>query len=178
MIGVVLLAALLLLALAIYVAVRRKPAPEEPRGNDQTEADDATIESRDPGDAAFDAAFAKHIAPHTDKYFSTRIAGASDMTAEGSRRRAAIKKCEPMELLRLELDPKHPIDPQAIAVKRVDGSQLGYLQRRVANDLHRDAGEPVSWSAIFKQADRHPTTEEVVGAIIVLTRSKLESEDA
>jgi len=178
MIGVVLLAALLLLALAIYVAVRRKPASEEPRGNDQTEADDATIESRDPGDAAFDAAFAKHIAPHTDKYFSTRVAGASDMTAEGSRRRAAIKKCEPMELLRLELDPNHPVDPQAIAVTRVDGSQLGYLQRRVANDLHRDAGEPVSWSAIFKQADRHPTTEEVVGAIIVLTRSKLESEDA
>jgi hypothetical protein len=88
------------------------------------------------------------------------------MNADGSRRRAAIEKCEPMELLRLELDPKHPIDPQAIAVKRVDGSQLGYLKRRVANDLHRDADEPVSWSAIFKHADRHPTTEEVVGAVI------------
>jgi hypothetical protein len=94
------------------------------------------------------------------------------MTAEGSRRRAAIKECQPMELLRLELDPNHPRDPQPIGVKREDGSQLGYLERRVANDLHRDAGEPVSWSAIFKQADRHPTTEEVVGAIIVLTRSK------
>jgi HIRAN domain len=136
------------------------------------------IASGDPGNAAFDAAFEKHIAPHTDKYFSTRIAGASDMNADGSRRRAAIEKCEPMELLRLELDPNHPIDPQAIAVTRVDGSQLGYLKRRVANDLHRDAGEPVSWSAIFKQADRHPTTEEVVGAVIVLTRSKLDSEDA
>jgi HIRAN domain len=178
MIGVVLLAALLLLALAIYVTVRHKPASEELRGNDQTEADDVIIASPDSGDAAFDAAFAKHVVPHTDKYFSTRISGASDLTAEGSRRRAAIKKCEPMELLRLELDPNHPIDPQAIAVKRVDGSQLGYLERRVANDLHRDAGEPVSWSAIFKHADRHPTTEEVVGAVIVLTRSKLDSEDA
>jgi HIRAN domain len=178
MIGVVLLAALLLVALAIYVAVGRKPASEAPRGNDQTRDDDAIIASPDPGDAAFDAAFAKHIAPHTDKYFSTRIASASDKNAEGGRRRAVIEECEPMELLRLDLDPNHPTDPQAIAVKRVDGSQLGYLQRRVANDLHRDAGEPVSWSAIFKQADRHPTTEEVVGAIIVLTRSKLESEDA
>jgi hypothetical protein len=166
MIGVILLAALLLLALAIYVAVRRKPASEEPRWNDQTEAEDAMIASGDPGNAAFDAAFEKHIAPHTDKYFSTRIAGASDMNADGSRGRTAIEKCEPMELLRLELDPNHPIDPQAIAVTRVDGSQLGYLKRRVANDLHRDAGEPVSWSAIFKHADRHPTTEEVVGAVI------------
>jgi hypothetical protein len=60
MIGVVLLAALLLLVLAIYVAARRKPGSEELRGNDQTEADHATIESRGPGDAAFDAAFAKH----------------------------------------------------------------------------------------------------------------------
>lgn len=178
MIGVVLLAALLLLALAIYVTVRHKPASEELRGNDQTEADNAIIAGPDSGDAAFDAAFAKHVAPHTDKYFSTRIAGASDPTAEGSRRRAAIQQCEPMELLRLELDPNHAIDPQAIAVKRVDGSQLGYLERRVANDLHRDAGEPASWSAIFKHADRHPTTEEVVGAVIVLTRSKLDSEDA
>jgi HIRAN domain len=177
MIGVVLLAALLLVALGIYVAVRRKPASEELRGNDRTEVDDATIDS-DPADAAFDAAFAKHVAPHTDKYFSTKVAGASDLTAEGSRRRAAIKKCEPMELLRLEVDPNHPINLQAIAVNRVDGSQLGYLERRVANDLHRDAGEPVSWSAIFKRADRHPTTEEVVGAIIVLTRSKLDSKDA
>jgi hypothetical protein len=166
MIGVVLLAALLLLALAIYVAVRRKPASEELRGSDQIEDDDAMIASGDPGNAAFDAAFEKHIAPHTDKYFSTRIAGASDMNADGSRRRAAIEKCEPMELLRLELDPNHPIDPQAIAVTRVDGSQLGYLKRRVATDLHRDADEPVSWSAIFKHADRHPTTEEVVGAVI------------
>ena len=178
MIGAVLLAALLLVALAIYVAVGRKPASEAPRGSDQTEDDDAMFASPDPGDAAFDAAFAKHIAPHTDKYFSTKIAGASDMNADGSRRRAAIKKCEPMELLRLELEPNHPIDPWAVAVKRVDGSQLGYLERRVANGLHGDAGEPVSWSAIFKQADRHPTTEEVVGAVIVLTRSKLDSEDA
>jgi len=74
-----------------------------------------------------------------------------------------------MELLRLSVEPNNPADPKAIAVKRVDGSQLGYLERRVASDLHRDAGEPVSWSAIFKQVNLHPTTEEVVGAVIVLT---------
>jgi hypothetical protein len=178
MIGVVLLAALLLLTLVIYVAVRRRPASDDLRGNDHADEDDLTIASRDPGDAAFDAAFEKHIAPHTDKYFSTRIAGASDLNADGSRRTSIIEKCEPMELLRLEVEPTHPVDSKGIAVKRSDGSQLGYLQRRVASDLHRDAGEPVSWSAIFKRAERHPATEEVVGAVIVLTRSKLNPEDA
>jgi hypothetical protein len=58
----------------------------------------------------------------------------------------------------------------------VDGSQLGYLDWRLASDIHRDAGKPWSWSAIFKHANRHPSTDEVVGAVIVLTRSKLDAE--
>jgi hypothetical protein len=78
-----------------------------------------------------------------------------------------------MEVLRLESEPNNPIDPNAIAVKRVDGSQLGYLENRVASELHRDAGKPMSWSAIFRHANRNPLTDEVVGAIIVLTRSEL-----
>ena len=82
-----------------------------------------------------------------------------------------------MEVLRLELEPNNPVDPNAIAVKRVDGSQLGYLESRVASDLHRDAGKPMSWSAIFSHANRHPSTDEVVGAVIVLTRSELGHED-
>jgi hypothetical protein len=35
----------------------------------------------------------------------------------------------------------------------------------------------VSWSAIFKYANRHPSTNEVVGAVIVLTRSNIEPGD-
>jgi hypothetical protein len=76
-----------------------------------------------------------------------------------------------MEELLLELEPNNSGDPKAIAVKRVDGSQLGYLERRVASDLHRDACKPVSWSAIFKHANLHPETDKVVGATIVLTQS-------
>ena len=131
--------------------------------------------SQHPDDDAFEAAFQKHIAPHTNKYFNARIAGVSSPNADGSSRRSIITKCEPMEILRLELDPGNPADPNAIAVKRVDGTQLGYLERGAASDLHRDAGEPVSWSAIFKYTDRHPSTDEVVGAVIVLTRSNIES---
>jgi hypothetical protein len=155
---IVLVAALVLLILTIYFALRTK-----------------TSASGD--DDAFDAAFEKHIAPHTNKYFNARIAGASSPNADGSSRPSIIEKCEPMEILRLELEPDNPADPNAIAVKRVDGTQLGYLERGAASDLHRDAGKPVSWSAIFKYANRHPSTDEVVGAVIVLTRSNIESGD-
>jgi hypothetical protein len=173
-IGVVLLAALLLLTLAIYIAVQTKSASEDLKENRQKQDDAAMIATRYPSSAAFDAAFEKHIAPHTNKYFYTKIVGASFPNADGSSRPSIIKKCEPMELLHLELEPN---DPKAIAVKRVDGSQLGYLDRRVASDLHRDAGKPVSWSAIFKHANHHPTTDEVVGAVIVLTRSKIDEPE-
>jgi hypothetical protein len=176
-IGIVTVTALLLLALAIYFAIRNKSASEDPTKNHRTADYADTVVSQYPGREAFDAAFAKHIAPHTNKYFDTKIAGASFQNADGSSRSSTIKKCEPMELLHLELDPDNPADPNAIAVKRVDGSQLGYLERRVASDLHQDAGKSVSWSAVFKHADRHPTTDDVVGAVIVLTRSNLEQPE-
>jgi hypothetical protein len=177
-VAVIFFAALLLLSVAIYIAVRTKTsAAEDLPENDQTEDYASMAATRYPGSEAFDAAFEKHIAPHTDKYFSTEIAGALSPNVDGSRRPSIIGKCEPMELLRLEPEPDNPVDPKAIAVKRVDGSQLGYLERRVASNLHRDAGEPYSWSAIFQQANRQPTTGEVVGAVIVLTRSRFDPDD-
>jgi hypothetical protein len=168
-------AALVLLILAIYFALRTKTSASEGLKDYQAQDVAETVASQHPDDDAFDAAFEKHIAPHTNKYFNARIAGASSPNADGSSRTSIIKKCEPMEILRLELEPNNPADPNAIAVKRVDGTQLGYLGRGAASDLHRDAGKPVSWSALFKCANRHPSTDEVVGAVIVLTRSNIES---
>jgi HIRAN domain len=156
--GIILLAALVLIAIAIYVALRTKtPASKEPKDH-QTEDFSNAVVSQYPGSDAFDAAFEKHIASHTNKYFNTKIAGASFPNADGGSRLSIIKKCEPMEVLRLELDPNNPVDPNAIAVKRVDGSQLGYLESRVASELHRDAGKPMSWSAVFKHVNRQPSS--------------------
>ncbi len=172
-----LLAALLVLGLAIYIAVRSKTAAFKDRKKKRQTEQHAEAVSRYPDDEAFDAVFEKHIASKTDKFFNTKIAGVGLLNADGSDRISIVKKCEPMELMRLEVEPNNPFDPESIAVKRVDGSQLGYLDRRVAGELHRDAGKPVSWSAVFRHADLHPETDEVIGAVIVLTRSKLDKPD-
>jgi hypothetical protein len=174
---ITLVAALVFFLLAIYVALRIKTSASKGPKSYQTQDVAETVVSQHPDDDAFDAAFKKHIAPHTNKYFNARIVGASSSNADGSSRPSIINQCGPMEILRLELDPNNSAGPNAIAVKRVDGTQLGYLEPGVASDLHQDAGEPVSWSAIFKYADRHPTTNEIVGAVIVLTRSNIESGD-
>jgi hypothetical protein len=77
-----------------------------------------------------------------------------------------------MEELQLELEPDNPVDPKAIAVKRKDGSQLGYLDRKTAKELHEDAGKPYAWNAVFKHATRDLETERIVGAAIILVRLK------
>jgi hypothetical protein len=119
--AIVLLAVLVLIAVAIYIALRTKTSASEEPKDHQTEDFSDSVLSQYPGSDAFE----KHIAPHTNKYFNTKIAGASFPSADGSSRPSIIKKCEPMEVLRLELEPNNPVDPNAIAVKRVDGSQLG-----------------------------------------------------
>jgi hypothetical protein len=161
-------AVVLSVAFAVYRVARREPRSAVLSPTDQY---DETVETGDEDSATFDAVFEKHIVPQVERYFFTRIAGVSFRNSDGGRRPPIIEKCEPMEQLRLEMEPENVADPQAIAVKRIDGSQLGYLERRVADELHRDAGQPFSWSAIFKHANRRPESEEVVGATIVLTRS-------
>jgi hypothetical protein len=119
--AIVLLAVLVLIAVAIYIALRTKTSASEEPKDHQTEDFSDSVLSQYPGSDAFEAAFEKHIAPHTNKYFNTKIAGASFPNADGSSRPSIIKKCEPMEVLRLELEPNNPVDPNAIAVKRSTG---------------------------------------------------------
>lgn len=167
-------AAAFLAVVVIYLIIsgwtdQQKPPDQLPEDHD------TMIARRYPLSASFDAIFEKHIAPTADYYFYTKVAGAKFPNADGSRRPPIIKKCEMMELLHLEQEPDNPVDPYAMAVKRFDGSQLGYLEQRVARELHQDAGKPVSWSAVFKHANRHPETEQIVGATIVLVRTKMEA---
>jgi hypothetical protein len=171
--GFVALADQIFLAVAIYTSLRMKSASEDLENIHPVDDFETLIDRRSFGDAAFDALFRKHIASLSDKYLFTKITGASSPNGDGSRRAPIIERCEPMEHLRLEPEPDHSIQPNAIAVKRLDGSLLGYLESRVACNLHRDAGKPASWSAIFKHANRNPATGEAVEAVIVLMRSRI-----
>jgi hypothetical protein len=74
-------AALVLLILAIYFALRTKTSASEGLKDYQAQDVAETVASQHPDDDAFDAAFEKHIAPHTNKYFNARIAGASSPNA-------------------------------------------------------------------------------------------------
>jgi len=73
--GIVLLAVLVLIALAIYLDLRTKtPVSEEPKDHQTDDFSDAVL-SQYPGSDAFDTAFEKHIAPHTNRYFNSKNCG-------------------------------------------------------------------------------------------------------
>lgn len=128
-------------------------------------------EERDEADAEFDRFFYSGIWHFVDRYFHTKIAGASHFNSDGTNRVAIIKQCKPSELLVIQWDKGNKFDRYAKTVKRQNGQQLGYLQRHIAEDIHEDFFiQDVTWLGIFKCTTHHPETQEVVGAIILLAR--------
>ena len=123
-------------------------------------------------DDEFEAVLEKAIpSSHCEKRFYTKIAGTSHRNSDGSSRTKAIKECEIAEELELRHEPENSFDPNAVAVLRKSGEQLGYLDARLAGEVVRDARRsPGQWMALFQHANHHPETGRVVGGVIYMMR--------
>jgi hypothetical protein len=122
-------------------------------------------------DAKFDDGFYGGMWHFVDRHFHTKIAGAKFPNENGSNRAAIIRRCESLELLVIQWDKGNRHDYCAKVVKRQSGEQLGFLPRGIAAEIHSDFSVPgVTWLGIFKQANHHPDTGQVVGAVILLAR--------
>ena len=86
--------------------------------------------------------------PEFDKWFFSSIAGVTHRNNDGSSRQKAIKKCQPFEMLKLTPEPNNQFDPNAIAVFRTTGEQLGYLERRLASETCRRTQKGQHWEAM------------------------------
>lgn len=172
-----------LIAFAIYFSLRKGSEyvdlvdhpPDESPGlhlNTSWPSDHApTLEQRAAADAQFDDGFYSGMWHFVDRYFHTKIAGAKFPNENGSNRAAIIRRCEPLELLVIQWDKGNRHDYYAKTVTRQSGEQLGFLPREIAAEIHSDFSVPgVTWLAIFKQANHHPDTGQIVGAVILLAR--------
>jgi len=77
--------------------------------------------------------------------FSVSLAGVTHVNADGTSRQDLLAECRAGEVAELRREPDNPHDRWAVAVHRLDGSQLGYLpagDRRLAS--HLDRGGKVS----------------------------------
>ncbi|MDC0936716.1 HIRAN domain-containing protein [Pirellulales bacterium] len=69
------------------------------------------------------------------RYFHTKVVGVTNDNDDGSSRQSIIKKCRGGEQLDLIHDRKNRYDKNAIVVRRLDGSQLGFLSGDLATDV-------------------------------------------
>jgi hypothetical protein len=120
-------------------------------------------------DAEFDAALEKLFGDRIQHRFYQKVVGVKHLNQDQTRRSTIIKRCAPLEILRIEQEPNNPVDVNAVAVLRQDGSQLGYLPARNAFEIRKDFSDPASkWVGIFRRHTHHPETGHVAGAVIVL----------
>lgn len=122
-------------------------------------------------DEQFERELKKRYGERIQPLFHQYVAGVSHLNRDRTRRTTIIKRCTPLEALRLVPEPDNPVDPKAVAVCRSDGTQLGYLPARCAAELHDEVGGPQSsLMAIFKHHNLHPETGRVVGCVILLAQ--------
>jgi len=67
--------------------------------------------------------------------FYSKVVGVTHANADRSQRQQIIAQCEQGERLRLVREPDNPHDPNAVAVVRLSGEQLGYLSSDLACEI-------------------------------------------
>lgn len=83
------------------------------------------------------------------------IMGADHPNKRGPGRRFGIALCAAGDPIRLDPEPKNPVDPQAVAIYEQSGIQLGYVPAEKAQWFTTMMSRGVELTAIFQQATAH-----------------------
>jgi hypothetical protein len=82
---------------------------------------------------------------------SVNLAGVSHSNRDGTDRQRIISRCSAGELLTLKAEEDNPFDPNAVAVIRLNGEQIGYLHREDAADVHRGSEQGWLYAAVISK---------------------------
>ncbi len=69
------------------------------------------------------------------RHFFSKVSGVSHENDDGTSRQKFIKKCRQFDLLILDHEEDNPYDRNAVKVCRESGDQIGYLQRKLAEEV-------------------------------------------
>lgn len=86
----------------------------------------------------------------TIRHFYTKVVGVTKRNRNGSDRQKLIQKClkgQRGEEVELDNEEDNPVDPNAIAVKRANGDQLGYLSADLASEIMTRSSNGFRYSA-------------------------------
>lgn len=114
--------------------------------------------------------------PEADKLIFSKVAGVAHRNRNSSDRQKILERCTVGEELRLVPEPDNRFDPNAVAIYRGNGEQLGYLGRRLAEEMHGWMNKGEHWSAVLMEVTG--IDKGTLGANIALVRKKPESTSA
>jgi hypothetical protein len=100
--------------------------------------------------------------------FYSKVAGTSQINANGIHRQAVVAACAAGERLFLVREPKNPVSRHAIMVLRLDGAQLGYLPDHTAEELSEEMDAGVAAWAQVKELTGGTAEKPTLGMNLVV----------
>jgi hypothetical protein len=168
--------ALFLLLVALVRSSRPRKVeiePEQPKGSGTVTFYHPTPHVRTEDDEKLEKWVREN--PAYDEWIYSKVAGVSFANRDGVERQDVVEHCKPGEMLKLIPEPKNRFDHNAVAVVRQNGEQLGYLNRRLAEDVQNWTAKGEHWQAMVTKITPEqplPCAAPLHGVNLILLRSR------
>ena len=87
------------------------------------------------------------------RHFRTAVAGVAHNNRDGTSRQEIISRCSIGERLRVKHEKDNPVDPNAVALLRQNGEQVGYLKADLAAEIVQKGTQGWRYAAVIQQID-------------------------
>lgn len=102
------------------------------------------------------------------RHLFTKVVGVTKNNRDGKSRQKVIARCRPLEKLKLENEDDNPVDPNAVAVLRQDGQQLGYLKAELAEEVVRHSQQGYRYGVYITQITGGDSGKETCGVNLLV----------
>jgi len=102
------------------------------------------------------------------QHFRTAVAGVAHNNRDGTSRQEIISRCSVGERLRVKHEKDNPVDPNAVALLRQNGEQVGYLKADLAAEIVQKGAQGWRYAAVIQQIDGGETESQPRGAVVAL----------
>ena len=98
----------------------------------------------------------------------TEVAGVTHNNRDGTSRQEIISRCSVGERLRVKHEKENPVDPNAVALLRQNGEQVGYLKVDLAAEIVQKGGQGWRYAAVIQKIDGDDTESRPRSAVVAL----------
>jgi len=102
------------------------------------------------------------------RHFFTKVVGVTFANRDGTKRQHVFSRCRRFERLLVAREEDNPVDPNAVWVRRLNGEQLGYLERQLAAEIAPRLRRGWQYAALIKAIVGGEPSAPTLGVVIAL----------